>query len=97
MIRAAGRVLAMLLAVLVTPAVAETGPVFSATGPDAEAFGAALGYPAGSPAQMSLQPFMVGTYSHYDRVVRRVARDIGIRAKSARLKPIWNVTPPPAC
>ena len=74
MIRAAGRVLAMLLAVLVTPAVAETGPVFSATGPDAEAFGAALGYPAGSPAQMSLQPFMVGTYSHYDRVVRRVAR-----------------------
>ncbi len=39
-------------------------PVFLATGPDALAYGQALGYPIGLP--LLRQPYMVGNYSHYD-------------------------------
>jgi CubicO group peptidase (beta-lactamase class C family) len=39
-------------------------PVFSATGPDALAYGEDRGYPVGSP--LLRQPNMVGNYSHFD-------------------------------
>ena len=47
---------------------AEAGPVFSDTGPDAEVYGATQGYPVrvGGPVLSPL--FMVGNYSHYDRL-----------------------------
>jgi CubicO group peptidase (beta-lactamase class C family) len=49
---------------------AQSGPVFSDTGPDAEAYGASKGYPV-PPFEYppgSGQEFMVGTYSYYDKV-----------------------------
>jgi CubicO group peptidase (beta-lactamase class C family) len=49
---------------------AESGPVFSDTGPDAEAYGASQGYavpPFEYPPGVR-QDFMVGTYSHFDKV-----------------------------
>jgi CubicO group peptidase (beta-lactamase class C family) len=39
-------------------------PVFSPTGPDAEEYGEAQGYPVGSP--LLRQPYMVGNYAHFD-------------------------------
>ncbi len=52
------------------------GPVFSSTGPDAAAHGAAAGFPVGTRATASELANLVGTYSHFDelfssRVVRR--------------------------
>jgi hypothetical protein len=55
------------LLTLPTPLAAAADPVFSNTGPDAVAYGAAQNYPIGgrtAPAQAQ----MVGTYSHYDRI-----------------------------
>lgn len=52
-------------------------PVFSATGPDAESFGAAAGYPLGNSAKASNQPeHLVATYSRFDQLVptHQVAR-----------------------
>ena len=49
---------------------AELGPVFSDTGPEAEAYGASRGYPV-PPFEYPPgdgQDFMVGTYSHFDKV-----------------------------
>ena len=48
---------------------AASRPVFSDTGPDAEAYGAAQGFPVPSPpvAALPTQEFMVGWHSHYDR------------------------------
>jgi CubicO group peptidase (beta-lactamase class C family) len=49
---------------------AESGPVFSDTGPDAEAYGAFKGYPV-PPSEYPpgvQQDFMIGTYSHFDNV-----------------------------
>ncbi|MCW3474733.1 serine hydrolase domain-containing protein [Limobrevibacterium gyesilva] len=68
--------IAAVLALLASPAFAEALPVFSDTGPDAAAFGAAEGYPAGTRATLSQQRHMVGAYSHYDQVLtsRPVAR-----------------------
>ena len=68
------RIAAVLLC-LPTPLFAAADPVFSDTGPDAAAYGAAQGYPVGgrrAPAQAE----MVGTYSHYDRIwpFHRVAK-----------------------
>jgi CubicO group peptidase (beta-lactamase class C family) len=54
---------------LASPALAEALPVFSDTGPDAAAFGAAEGYPVGTRQTLNLQRNMVGTYSHYDQVL----------------------------
>jgi CubicO group peptidase (beta-lactamase class C family) len=51
---------------------AQSGPVFSDTGPDAEVYGASKGYPV-PPFEYppgSRQDFMVGTYSHFDKVHR---------------------------
>lgn len=47
---------------------AEPGPVFSDTGPDAEAYGAAAGYPIGTRATASQIGNLVGTYSHFGEV-----------------------------
>ena len=44
----------------------DASPVFSSTGPDASAYGEALGYPIGSP--LKLQSNMVGNYSHADKL-----------------------------
>ncbi|RFB97406.1 serine hydrolase [Rhizobium leguminosarum bv. trifolii] len=50
-------------------------PVFSPTGPDASAYGEALGYPIGPP--LKKQSNMVGNYSHADQLdpTHRVAAD----------------------
>jgi CubicO group peptidase (beta-lactamase class C family) len=76
-----------------SPAVAETiqsgattengvGPVFSASGPDAERYGAAEGYPIADPT-LARQPgephelkYRVGAYSHFDEIfpTRRIER-----------------------
>jgi CubicO group peptidase (beta-lactamase class C family) len=57
---------------------AAPGPVFSATGPDAVAYGASAGFPVGDRATASQVGNLVGTYSHFgemfrSRVVRRAA------------------------
>jgi CubicO group peptidase (beta-lactamase class C family) len=60
---------------------AEAGPVFSPSGPDAERYGAAEGFPAAVPGRLH-QPgdppdkYRVGAFSHYDEIhrTRRVAR-----------------------
>src|SRR4051794_23486473 len=44
---------------------AAPGPVFSDTGPDAAAYGAAAGYPAGTPVTASQIEHLVNTYSHF--------------------------------
>lgn len=69
------RLAALLLLTVPAPALAEAGPVFSASGPDAAAYGAAQGYPVGG-ANPPAQPQMVGSYSHYDRIwpFRRVTQ-----------------------
>jgi CubicO group peptidase (beta-lactamase class C family) len=54
------------------------GPVFSDTGPDAEVYGVAAGFPVGDRATASQPGHLVGTYSHFgemfpSRLVRRAA------------------------
>ena len=44
------------------------GAVFSDTGPDAAAYGAAAGFPVGTRATASQLENLVGTYSHYDEM-----------------------------
>lgn len=44
----------------------DASPIFSSTGPDAAAYGEALGYPIGPP--LKLQSNMVGNYSHADKL-----------------------------
>jgi CubicO group peptidase (beta-lactamase class C family) len=59
----------------------ETGPAFSPTGPEAERYGAAEGYPIAVPLSVH-QPgdppdkYKIGAYSHYDEIhpTRRIAR-----------------------
>ena len=48
--------------------VAAPGPVFSDTGPDAALYGAAAGFPLGTPATASQLGHLVGTYSHFDEL-----------------------------
>jgi CubicO group peptidase (beta-lactamase class C family) len=57
---------------------AALGPVFSSTGPDAEVYGAAAGFPVGNRATASQPGYLVGTHSHFgemfpSRLVRRAA------------------------
>ncbi|TPQ29757.1 serine hydrolase [Bradyrhizobium guangdongense] len=54
------------------------GPVFSNTGPNAEAYGAAAGYPVGNQLTAAKSEYLVGTYSHFgemfpSRPIRRAA------------------------
>jgi CubicO group peptidase (beta-lactamase class C family) len=44
-------------------------PVFSDTGPDADDYGKADGYPVGNPSVTSDLRYLVGTYSHFDQTV----------------------------
>src|SRR5687768_17230667 len=44
---------------------AALGPVFSDTGPDAEVYGAAAGFPIGDRTTASQPGYLVGTYSHF--------------------------------
>jgi CubicO group peptidase (beta-lactamase class C family) len=55
---------------------AASGPRFSASGPDAEEYGASEGYPLGDRTTYFRIPFLVGSHSHLDeifegRVIRR--------------------------
>lgn len=66
------------------------GPVFSPTGPDAEAYGEAQGYPIGSRAVPVPQRWMVGHYSHFSekfphRVAARPAETSALRRAAAEL------------
>jgi CubicO group peptidase (beta-lactamase class C family) len=63
-------VLALLLALvpLTRLAHAEAIAVFSDTGPEADAYGKAEGYPLTKPGTMTTQQTLVGTYSHYDEL-----------------------------
>jgi hypothetical protein len=70
---------------------AQSGPVFSDTGPEAEAYGASKGYPV-PPFEHppgSGQEFMVGTYSHYDKVtpMRTVSKSAAPASLAAGLIP----------
>jgi CubicO group peptidase (beta-lactamase class C family) len=47
---------------------AAPGPVFSDTGPDAAAYGAAAGFPPGTRATSSQLEHLVSTYSHFDEL-----------------------------
>lgn len=49
-------------------ACAAADPVFSPSGPDAAAYGQAEGYPTGPQSALLPQRFMVGNYSHFDRL-----------------------------
>jgi CubicO group peptidase (beta-lactamase class C family) len=65
------RILILLLACLLsTRAQAAADPVFSDTGPDAEEYGAAQGYPVPAVALGLGRDHMVGFYGHYDRIGR---------------------------
>jgi CubicO group peptidase (beta-lactamase class C family) len=59
---------ALLFAVLITQARAEALPVFSPAGPDAQGYGAALGYPVGPRMVRPPQWAMVGRHSHFDQL-----------------------------
>jgi CubicO group peptidase (beta-lactamase class C family) len=49
-------------------AVAVPAPRFAASGPDAEEYGADLGFPIGDRTTFFGMPFLVGSYSHLDQV-----------------------------
>jgi CubicO group peptidase (beta-lactamase class C family) len=57
-------------------AYAASGPLFSATGPDAAAYGAAEGFPIPPLGQAATQRTIIGWYSHYDQLtpMRRVRK-----------------------
>ncbi len=63
----------LVCAVAPSPSLAEALPVFNPSGPNAEAYGSADGYPAGYP---QTQRMLVGNFSHYETVsrTRSVAR-----------------------
>src|SRR5690242_14347609 len=44
------------------------GPVFSATGPDADAYGAAKGFPLGTRITSNQVEHLIASYSHYDEL-----------------------------
>lgn len=64
-----------LVASTIAASARDASPVFSPTGPDASAYGEALGYPVGPPLKMQLN--MVGNYSHADKLdpTHRVTAD----------------------
>ena len=58
----------LLLAALAGPARADAVPVFSPTGPDAAAHGAAEGYPVHAIGPRREQRYLVGAFSHADQL-----------------------------
>ncbi len=61
-----GILCAAVLAALLVSASAMADPIFSRTGPDAEAYGAAENYPVGRSGHLKDQRVIVGTFSHFD-------------------------------
>src|SRR5437764_948581 len=57
-----------LIGLAASGAIAGAAPIFKEGGPDASAYGSEDGYPIGTRAQTNQQRFMVGSYSHYDRL-----------------------------
>ncbi|HST76192.1 MAG TPA: serine hydrolase, partial [Acetobacteraceae bacterium] len=79
LLSAAGKVAAILLllgGLAIAPAWAQAGPVFSDTGPDAAAHGAAEGYPIPPKGKAATPETKIGWHSHYDQLtpVRTVAK-----------------------
>src|SRR5438876_1900350 len=76
---------------------AESGPVFSDTGPEAEAYGASRGYPM-PPFEYppgERQDFMVGTYSHFDelhpmRPVQKPATPSILKRTAEEIAPVYH-------
>ena len=76
---------------------AESGPSFSDTGPEAEAYGASKGYPV-PPFEYPpgfRQDFMVGTYSHYDklhpmRTVPKPATPSVLKRTAEEIVPVYH-------
>ena len=71
-------------------------PVFSDAGPDAKAYGAAKGFPVPPVGQPPTQKFMVGWYSHCDRLTptRAVPKlDAPMTAASTPSTTISTTTP----
>ncbi|WP_245473865.1 serine hydrolase domain-containing protein [Bradyrhizobium zhanjiangense] len=87
------------LSMLVFEAVvfAESGPVFSDTGPEAEEYGASRGYPV-PPFEYPPgrgQDFMVGTYSHFDKVrpvrpVEKPATPSVLKRAAEEIAPVYH-------
>ena len=75
---------------------AGSGPIFSDTGPEAEAYGASAGYPA--PIEYpsaGQQDMLVGLYSHYDRVtsMRSVPRSdplSALKRAAEEIAPVYH-------
>jgi CubicO group peptidase (beta-lactamase class C family) len=71
-------------------------PVFSDTGPDAEAYGASKGYPAPTEYPQSFQhDFMVGMYSHFDKVtplraVPKAATPLVLKRAAEEIVPVYH-------
>ncbi len=78
-----------LLALLFSPvssahtALAQALPVFSDTGPDAAAYGAAQGYPVAVPETRIDQRTIIGSYSHYDQI--RPSRSVPAAPQPSKL------------
>jgi len=78
-------------------AFAESGPVFSDTGPDAEAYGASKGYPV-PPYEYppgSRQDFLIGTHSHFDklhamRTVQKPATQSVLKRSTEEIVPVYH-------
>ena len=76
---------------------AESGPVFSDTGPDAEAYGASRGYPV-PPFEYPPghgQDFMIGAYSHFDklhpmRTVQKPATPSVLQRAAEEIVPVYH-------
>jgi CubicO group peptidase (beta-lactamase class C family) len=76
---------------------AQSSPVFSDTGPDAEAYGASRGYPV-PPFEYppgAGQDFMVGAYSHFDKVhpmrtVPKPATPSALRRVAEEIVPVYH-------
>jgi CubicO group peptidase (beta-lactamase class C family) len=72
--------LAAVLTLIITAAYAISGPSFSATGPDAEKYGAGQGYPLPKVGEPFTQQTIVGWHSHYDQLtkMRTVAKGTAV-------------------
>lgn len=68
----AARMAAVVMAGLASPALAQQsscGPEFSQSGPDAAAYGEGRGYPLGTVATRYRQPFIVATFTSYQKLL----------------------------
>jgi CubicO group peptidase (beta-lactamase class C family) len=61
-------ILALSASVPMAAAAEECGAAFNPSGPDAERYGAAQNYPLGPAALYRTQPYMVGSFSHFDQL-----------------------------